>query len=157
MKYNLTSNLILFRPLLKVEYVYTYEPIFDLKQMLLKLICQEMWVARARVIWFSERRFIDYQRPGKILLDSFFLETGENSLTAHSRIATTIDNQYQPPSRTRASLLEQLQIGGMRKIRTRQISGWWLLSQWRSERSMGRSGREKAEWWGSSWLDGCNT
>ena len=50
MKYDLTSDLVLFLPVIKVEYSYTYKPILYFKHIGLKLICQGMWVARARKI-----------------------------------------------------------------------------------------------------------
>ena len=110
---------------------------------------------RARVIWFSERRVIDPQRPGNFLLASFFCWNWKNSLTAHSQIATTISNHSHPPIQPIVSLLEKLWIGGRRKSGTIRRSGWGLLLQWRSERLVRRLGRGKAEGWGRSWLDGC--
>ena len=43
MKYNLTSDLIFFRPVRKVKYVNNCKVIFNSKQMGLFLICQKMW------------------------------------------------------------------------------------------------------------------
>ena len=57
-----------------------------------------------------------------------------------------------PPSQPRASLLAQLQSGGRRQSGTWRRLGWGLLSQWRSERSIRRSGREKLVVWGWSEL-----
>ena len=82
----------------------------------------------------------------------FFFGNKKHCLTAHSRIATTIANHSHPPSQPRYPLLEQLRIGGRRKSETGIRSGWKILSQWRSERSMRRSGRGKVEVWGRSRL-----
>ena len=72
MKYNLTSNLILFRPVMKVLYIYIFKVIFYFKPMWLKLICQLMRVVRARTICFSERRVISSQHLVNFLLASVF-------------------------------------------------------------------------------------
>ena len=57
----------------------------------LNLICQGMWVVRSCAVWSSERVFIGSQRLGNFSLASIFCWNWKNSLTAHSRIATTID------------------------------------------------------------------
>ena len=43
MKYNLTSDLILFRPVMKVKYVNNCKVVFNFKQMGLFLIYQGTW------------------------------------------------------------------------------------------------------------------
>ena len=43
MEYDLTNDLILFRPVIKVYYINNYKEIIDLIQMGLFLICQGMW------------------------------------------------------------------------------------------------------------------
>ena len=112
------------------------------------MICQGMWVAWSRVVWFTERGVIGSQCPGIFLLDSVFCWNRKNGLTAHSQIATTISNHSHPPSQPRASLLAQLRKEVRRQSRTRRISGWGLLPQWRLEISMRRSRRGKVEGWG---------
>ena len=82
-----------------------------------------------------------------------FVGIEKNGLTEHSRIATTISNHSHPPSQPRASLLTQLRRGGRRQSGTRRRSGWGLLSQWMSEISMRRSGREnQKDEEGDGWL-----
>ena len=142
------SDLIFFRPVTKVDCIYTYNPIFDFKHMGLKLIFQVMWVL------LREELLVINARAMFFLL--FFVGI-KNVLTAHSQIATTITKCSHPPSQPRALLMAQLRRGGRRQSRKRRISAWRLLSQWRSERSMRRSGREKSEEWGTSWLAGCKS
>ena len=72
-KYDLTSDLLFFVPAVEILYIYTCKAIFYFKQMGLKLICQGMWVTRARAILFSERGFIGSQRPGNIFVGFCFL------------------------------------------------------------------------------------
>ena len=43
MKYNLTINLILFRPVTKVKYINNCKAVFDFKHMGLFLIYQGLW------------------------------------------------------------------------------------------------------------------
>ena len=43
MKYDLTSDSILCRPVMKVKYINNYKAVFDFKQMGLFLIYQVMW------------------------------------------------------------------------------------------------------------------
>ena len=43
MKYDLTSGLIFFRPVIKVKYINICKAGFDWKHMVLFLICQLMW------------------------------------------------------------------------------------------------------------------
>ena len=50
MKYDLTRDFIFFRPLVKGLYIYIYEAVFGFTYILLKMTCQGMWVAQARVI-----------------------------------------------------------------------------------------------------------
>ena len=84
MKYNLTSDLIFFRPVIKVLYIYIYKAIFNFKLMGLNLTSQAMWVARVRVILFTERVVIGSQCPGNFLLVSVFLMELKNGLATHS-------------------------------------------------------------------------
>ena len=144
-KYDLTSDLIFLRPLIKVIYIYVCKDIFYFTCMELKLIYQGMWVARYRAIWFAERRVVGSQSPGNFLLASVFCWNWKNIFTTHSRIANKIANNSYPPSQTTASMLTQLEREGRRKGWEIQRSGWGLLSHWRSDRSMRRSGRVKAE------------
>ena len=118
----------------------------------LKLICQGIWVARDRAIWFTGRGVIGSRQPGNIFRLLFLLEL-KKGLTEHSPITTTISNHSHPPCQPRAYMLAQLRRGGRRKSRIRRRLGWGLLSQWRSEILMRRSARGKAEILGRGWLD----
>ena len=72
-KYDLSSDLRLFRPVIKVKHLNNCEEIFYFKHMGLFLTCQGIWGLRDRTIWFSERGFFPSQCPGNFLLDSVFL------------------------------------------------------------------------------------
>ena len=74
MEYDLTRKLILFIPVMKVKYIYTYETILDFKQVGLFLVCQGIWGLMVRAISFAERGVIGSQRPGNFLFDSVSLE-----------------------------------------------------------------------------------
>ena len=54
-KYDLTSGLTFFRPVMKVKYINNCGEIFDFKWMGLFLICQRKWALRDRAVWFAER------------------------------------------------------------------------------------------------------
>ena len=80
---------------MKVLYIYIYKDIFDFKKMGLKLICQKIWVARARAIWLAVRGVIGSHRTVNCLLASIFVGI-ENGLTAHSWVSTTVTNNWHP-------------------------------------------------------------
>ena len=72
MKYDLTSNSLDLRPLVKGIYIYTFKSVFCFTCMGLKLACKGRWFARDLVILFAERGVIVSQRPGSFLLVCVF-------------------------------------------------------------------------------------
>ena len=72
-KHSLTSNLILFRPIMKVKSINKCEAILNYKQMILFIICQSMWSLRVFAIWFAERRVIFSNARGNVFLAYFFV------------------------------------------------------------------------------------
>ena len=70
MKCDLTGDLILFRPVMKVEYINNCKSIFDFKQMGLFMICLGLWFLEGlsdmivwdRSYWFSfpKHCFVDF-------------------------------------------------------------------------------------------------
>ena len=73
MKYNYASDLIFFRPVIKLKNINNSKAIFDFEQIILFIICQKCgaWVVCA--IWFSERGVIGSQSTGDFLLASGFI------------------------------------------------------------------------------------
>ena len=72
MKYDLTSDLIFFRPVMKVKYINNCKEIFDFKHMGLFIICQGVWSFGGWEILSAKRGVIGSQRSGSIFLVSVF-------------------------------------------------------------------------------------
>ena len=125
MKYNLTSNLIFFIPVMKVKYIYKCTAIFYFKQMGLFLVGQGMWGLRDCAVWFAERGFIPSQRPGDLLLASifcwnYFLHTKQINGT----LTFCYYNRYPPPKVTTRFPVVTISLGVMDKKRIKtKISG----------------------------------
>ena len=58
---------------MKVKYINSCTTFFDYKQMVLLMICQEMWALGGLRNMISERGVIGSQRPGNFLLVSVSL------------------------------------------------------------------------------------
>ena len=115
-------NLISFRPVMKVLFIYTCKVIFISNRWYWSWSvneCGSRGIARYDLL-IEDLLVINVLEHFCLLL--CFCWNCKNGLTAHSTIATTID---------RASLLAQLQRKGRRQIGTRRRSGWGLMSHWR--------------------------
>ena len=120
--------------------------------MVLKLICQGMWVTWVRAIWFSEKVVIGSQRPGNFLLASVFLLELKKLLTAQPRISTTINNHSHPPSLPRAYLLTKLQrVGRIKSGQDEDRGGGFCHNEgqrywWEDQGGWNQKGGEGAGW-----------
>ena len=127
MKCDLTRNLILSLPVTKVEYIYTFTPVFGYKIMGLNMLYLGIWCTRYLTIWFSERRVFGSNTHEIFCWLQFFVGIEKESLTAYSLIAAIIVNHYHPQSQPGDSLLEQLQRGVKSQSRKRLRLGWGIL------------------------------
>ena len=79
MKYDLTSNLILFRPVTKVKYINNCKAVFNLKHMGLFMIYQIMWALRSLIHMFLwEKKLVLNTKAFFGLF--FFAEIGKKGL-----------------------------------------------------------------------------
>ena len=109
--------------------------------------------AGSRDIFCWERSYC-LSMPRHFFAGFYFMLELKKTVLQHTlqSLLQSIITTPPPPSQPRYYLLTQLRIGESRKSSIIRRSGWGLLLQWRSEREMRISGKEKTEGWGSSWL-----
>ena len=126
MKYGLTSDLILFRPVMKVKYISNFKTALYFNHMGWFLICQWMWglgvlsdmIGWERSYWFSS--------PGRFFVGFCFcwnFFSHKNKSTAHSLFSTSIDKLSHNPSTPWYHLLKTLRRGWMRRRGSRRDWG----------------------------------
>ena len=80
MKYDLPSDLILFRPVMKLKYINNCKNIFYFKQIKLFLICQGIWALGVLSYMIGQERSYWLSTPGKFLLVSVFVGIEKDAL-----------------------------------------------------------------------------
>ena len=80
MKYDLTSNLIFFRPVMKLKYIDNYKAVFDFKQMGLFLICQGMWALGGLSDIIGRESSYYFSTPRQFFVGFFFCWNNKKSL-----------------------------------------------------------------------------